>query len=894
MATQTSALSQTLESITLTKIQELEKQRDKYETKKADILHEAGEYTDLRTRIASLIVGVREIYPECTSDRDVKNIHYWLNQSMHDVNVPDELLNNYEEVLRSKLEVPTRKFGLGHLYASLVKEWMAVSAREASPGAEEETFEVIDRQKQRLQELCDKFEKVVFEPLETDEAEIERYLVQLFARVDEAKGQESLEFLRDSIGNSCSIVFGAQAPFDTYVLKWCIKGLLAEHLISEEKQNLLRGFLDNEIVLSEMVDVLNTRFSDIETWEWQVGENGIPVLPRQQLNGKYRIWIDEDVLQALLVHYIGTKFCVNLKQTLTQFISNKSTWKWHIGPYPYTWDKTRRLYYLMDDVSPHGSIDTMRYSQYIEDFFTCALPSSEHTQSFGGYLDEAPDETEDDKKGGKGNVKQQLLRTLASEALLHRHLKGEVAMIQTDLEWYATGLSHSTIFSVMRFFGYSDKVINFFTKVLRPPLNVQSPEHPFGKGPRIRQRGVPMSHAIEKLFGELILFVMDFAVNQEDGLLVYRLHDDIWLCGEPTHCARGWQVMGNLAKVFGLSFNQQKTGSVYFTGSMKDPAVEQVLPTGEVRVGHLILDPATERWKIDYVQVSEHVAQLKKQLNACKSVMQWVQTWNSCMGRFFSHTFGEPAFCFGDGHVESILDTYREMQKALFNEGNATDIGVVEYLKGVIRDRFGVNDVPDAFIYLPEQFGGLGLTNPFVRLLEIREGLQESPPEKILQKILDEEKKEYLEFKKNFEEYRNFERRVHRCLLKATNKELKETSFNRLTAIEREYFMSFEEYSRFREVLSQPLATAYEKLTGVPDVIGPIFDDDVHKILRYGADKKLLGGDSKKREIGWALQLYADTLRRDYGGMRLVDKKHLPLGVATVMRGKAVKWTMIL
>ncbi|VUC28068.1 unnamed protein product [Clonostachys rosea] len=894
MAAQSSALSQTLESITLTKIQELEKQRDKYETKKAAILQHAAAYTDLRSRIGRLIYGVREIYPECASDRDVKNIHHWLNQSMHDVNVPDELLQKYEETLRSKLEVPSRKFALGHLYASLVKEWMAVSAREDSPGAQEETFEVIDRQKQRLQELCDKFEKVVFEPLQTDEAEIERYLVELFSRVDEARGQKSLEFLRDSIGHACSSIFEAQAPFDTDVLKWCIKGLLAEHLISEEKQTLLRGFLQNEIVLSEMVDVLNTRFSDLETWEWQVGENGIPVLPRQQLNGKYRIWIDEDVLQALLVHYIGTRFCVTLKQTLTEFVMYKSTWKRHVGAKPNYWAKIRRHYYLMDDVSPSTSIDSMRFSQYIHDFFTCALPSSEHAQSFGGYLDDAPDESEENKKDGKGNVKQQLLRTLASEALLHRHLKGEVAMIQTDLEWYATGLSHSTIFSVMRFFGYSDKVINFFTKVLRPPLNVQSLEHPQGKGPRIRQRGVPMSHAIEKLFGELVLFVMDFAVNQEHGMLVYRLHDDIWLCGEPAHCARGWVVMGQLAKVFGLSFNQQKTGSIYFTGGMKDPDIEQILPTGEVRVGHLVLDPSTERWKIDYVQVSEHVTQLKKQLNACKSVMQWVQTWNSCMGRFFSHTFGEPAFCFGDGHVESILETYKEMQRALFNEGSDTDVGVVEYLKGVIRDRFGVTDVPDAFIYLPEQFGGLGLTNPFLRLLEIRESLQESPPEKILQKILDEEKERYLEFKKNFEECENFEDRIRRCVLKARHWQLKESSFQNLTAIERENFMSFEEYCQYRGTLSQPLATAYEKLTGVPVVIGPELDDDVHKMLLYGTDKKLLGGPSKEREIGWALQLYADTLRHDYGGMRLVDKKYLPLGVATVMRGKAVKWTMIL
>lgn len=159
----------------------------------------------------------------------------------------------------------------------------------------------------------------------------------------------------------------------------------------------------------------------------------------------------------------------------------------------------------------------------------------------------------------------------------------------------------------------------------------------------------------------MILFAMELVVNQEDGMLVYRLHDDIWLCGKPEHCARAWTSMDQFCNVMGLTFNKNKTGSVYLTNSAKqqDPKIAAVLPEGKAQVGHLQLDPENGKWEIDQPQVEEHVKQLRKQLEGCNSVLRWVQTWNSCIGRFFSRTFGEPAFCYGINHLDRVLKTYQ-------------------------------------------------------------------------------------------------------------------------------------------------------------------------------------------------------------------------------------------
>lgn len=247
----------------------------------------------------------------------------------------------------------------------------------------------------------------------------------------------------------------------------------------------------------------------------------------------------------------------------------------------------------------------------------------------------------------------------------------------------------------MRYLGFPSGWIDFFQKYLEAPLNLDeattaaaaatSEEEAQLKGPRTRKRGVPMAHASEKLIGELVLFCMDLAVHRQTGVLLYRLHDDIWLCGEPETAARAWECMQEYARVFGLEFNKSKTGSVYLPGTgianKSDEAIADRLPTGPVTVGFLRLLPDQEssstatgsssggKWVIDQSRVDAHLDQLEKQLGECKSVLAWVQTWNTCIGRFFSHTFGEPAHCLGVEHLDAILDTYSRMLKRLLPPG---------------------------------------------------------------------------------------------------------------------------------------------------------------------------------------------------------------------------------
>jgi hypothetical protein len=300
---------------------------------------------------------------------------------------------------------------------------------------------------------------------------------------------------------------------------------------------------------------------------------------------------------------------------------------------------------------------SVRKSKYQEHFFLSQLPERDDTPSaYLGGNDDDDKKQEESRRKDTVNIKQILLRTLASEVVVHRALHGEAAVVQSDLRWYATGLSHTTILATMRFFGFSERVIAFFKKVLEMPLNL-TPSTDLGEGgrdssanePRIRRRGVPLAHAVEKLMGELVLFVMDLVVSREAeaGMLLYRLHDDVYFVGKPAQCAQAWDAMQKFAGILGVEFNTSKTGSVCLRNRDKeDKEVDAKLPQGTVRIGHLALDPSSGEWAIDQDQVDKHIIQLKKKLASSRSVLDWVQTWNSCIGRFFSHTFGDPGILF--------------------------------------------------------------------------------------------------------------------------------------------------------------------------------------------------------------------------------------------------------
>ncbi len=891
-----SALPETLRSVTSTKIQELKKQRDQYEASKKQIIREAKPCTNNLERTLKLLEGscrqssIPVISDEPFDDeprqitasdlaRTRRNQQLFLRQANKDPAFSSDLVAQIHDDLVDHLNLKSVQHEHAQFFSELVTEWLS-DTKEPAPGGlisesvEDSSFENVGRKEMHEQRA--QWESIVFSKVDVDEDAIQTYLTQLF----KAPGHVAKHFedIKTKTQSFCFSMRFTADLFDTDSLKTAIKGLLKTDLLSDEKAAILKSFQNSSAVLQEVADVLNMRFRSLETWRWSTVNGAISVEQRRQLNGKYRIFMDEDILDALLLHAIGMKWAVHFRACLTQFFESPA-WAIAARGIPKT-DQDRRRWFLGEECS--STVDLRRQEQYAQDYFMSQLPITE-ADGVRGY---ESDEAEGPTRKSPVETKQSLLHLLITESLVARHLRPGVshAVVRSDFEWFGPSLPHTTIFTVLKFFGIDPMWLEFFREFLQAPMRFIQ-DGPDGQC-HVRQRGVPMSHALSDVFGELILFVMDFSVNNATQSYLYRLHDDFWFWGSEDLCNRAWTAMTTFASVMGLKFNKSKTGSLIFktqpdldlddNASEIDLQEESALPEGDVRWGFLRLDASKAQFVIDQDMVDEHIKELRRQLSHCTSIFSYIQAYNAYLARFFSNNFGKPSYAFGRDHIDNMINTFARIQRALFPDESVTD-----HLSELARDRFGVKDILDGVWYWPVQMGGLELRNPMVPLYCMRETMRQSP-EKILAKCVDAEEKSYLSLKVQFDSDIRLYGRRHSLPVSTPG-------FG-------EHFISRDEYLQYREMRSVNLCDAYDRLLQIPNEFHMHETNEMTAWL-----EKLQSSRSKSTGIlkpfssmqpywRWMLAVYGAQIVEKYGSVQIVEAAQVPLGVVSLLKAGKVRW----
>ncbi|EER37490.1 conserved hypothetical protein [Histoplasma capsulatum H143] len=442
----TAALPQALQSITATKITELKKQRALFESRKSALLKEANSQTDLRERVRILLEGVTKIqgFPSDgldTSDKD---------DAERDWNDSSRFL------FQSKYD--------SSISSGTLSSW------------EEELKRALD-----LRSV--KHEHALF---------FSQLVTEWLTNPNDPAAEEGTEGQSEHVGRE--EMHEQRAEWES--------GVISSGIFSPDKVVILKGFLENEDVAQEVADVLNMRLAQLDTWKW--GSEVIPLEMRRQLNGKYRVYMDEDVLDALFLHYLGVQWGVKFKGIFGTFF-NSHAWKRNAPPIPKR-DLERRQYFLHEnpkgDNGAQANLYKTRRETFERSYFMSQLPS---TQS------------------------------------------------QTPTH-YATWENNGI------------KIwLNFFKTFLEAPVRFvnDGPDAPA----RIRRRGVPMSHSLSDFLGEVLLFCMDYSASKSaDGAFLYRLHDDFWFWGQEKLCVRAWGAMTEFSEVMGIEFNEEKTGTARLIG----------------------------------------------------------------------------------------------------------------------------------------------------------------------------------------------------------------------------------------------------------------------------------------------------------------------------------------
>ena len=864
-----------MHSITSTKLQALAEQRDAFETKKQSILAKLSEESEPRQRVGILLdaLSSQNLSAWDITGLSTDNLRRFLDQSRNDPSVSASLLHDWEDKLKRSLDVKTRQYDHAKLFGRLVTEWLenpneASIDRNAtskttpshdpetmsvdSASGSESSFEQVGRAE--MHEQRKEWESIVFKPQSrSDSGTITEYLTKLFGSTLKSKKltKTPLENLRERMKSVKG--FG---DFDIPILKSCIKGLLKTDLLSAEKRRAVTDLRDNDAILNEFSDVLNMQLDTLDSWSW--GNDAVPMQMRRHLNGKYRVYMDEEILQALLIHFIGKKWAVLLKEAFQEFF-NSGAWKLS-SVVPLTRRaRERRNAFLGESRNPQ-SVRNLRREKYQEKFFMTQLPSAfdEESREYGVFGEDEDEETEKDFKSPLV-IKQSLFHLLSTELLLNTSLYGSFTVVQSDFKWFGPSLPHKTIFAVLEFFRVPEKWLKFFRTFLEAPLRFAQ-DGPYGRV-QIRTGGVPIQHVLSDALGEAVLFCLDFAVNQATEANMYRFHDDLWFWGQEQKVVDAWKTMKNFSAVMGLTLSEDKSGAVQILTSKKPAKVAGSLPQGQIKWGFLKMDP-TGAWVIDNEQINEHIEELRLQLQQCKSVFAWVQAWNVYVTKFFSTNFGAPAQCLGRKHVDMVIETFSRIQRTLFEHNDPPCTSANEYLRDAISNRFKASDIPDGFFYFPIELGGLELRNPLIPLLLVRESAYEEPRD-VLTKALEQEELAYEKGKEKYEEGSTCSR-SNTNILKPD-----------------EPFMDFDEYSRYYEETSGLLGGVYTDLMEKPQVENIKYTLDAAKFSNF---RDMSSYDK------WVAQLYGEEVVKRFGGSAMGEKRLLPVGLAGMLRGEKVRW----
>jgi len=368
------------------------------------------------------------------------------------------------------------------------------------------------------------------------------------------------------------------------------------------------------------------------------------------------------------------------------------------------------------------------------------------------------------------------------------------------------------------------------------------------------------------------MFFLELAVHKKTSSVLYRLKDSCYFVGNDEEYKLYQFEVSKFANIMGLEVEMEDSQSI----------------------GLLSLDTG-----IDTNQVITYAHRIKKQLQDCKSVLEWVGLWNNTLGTYAAHLFGPLANVFGKAHQEEVKKAYNVMYDIVFDGGSLT--AHVEHLLATS----GLTDPPvslDALIYLPQAYGGLGVKNPFITL-----GLaQQLPdnPDADLKAYLEEED---LYYKRAAENYALFDANVYaRKLGYIFNNDKARIDAALGPGRDLTVFMTKEELVAGREKTTYPnLLTppgypymfTSTKLPSLHDVYRAMLSepkDEMPKSEKIRDEVRRLGGNGDMESWGslsaedkWVLQLYGDECFEKFGGLEIWIGEHVPQEVLKLVRGVA-------
>jgi len=737
------------------RIQELECAKEIFERRYLSDEEHMQESSIIK-RISSLLKDIEHLTLQITEDDEwlVETIRRIVEQAPNDKTLANTVsmtkLLKFEADMRNEIKKHSNRLEVSRLHTSLLKEAVLTKNSINATGEElgslalNDDFELIGNDAKGCYE---EFERSItsLANIDIDPEVINTYLTSLF------EGGEYNEFqgIRDAMQAYGAELVDKGLEMDEDDLKWAIADLMKKEFIDLETKKALGEYLQSPIALRELVATLHMK--SFRDWNYKNAETGLSVKTYRSANGQCHFVVKEDIIDMLFLHYCGQGWASKMRQCLRDFMDNStsfspqplpeseserhsfflsnpqtpihqfsaqnmvSTFAYQPPPPPpppppmynvrslHTQCRSSkdRIYrrqrvknnctkmhrYLKSPKYPPDlqTLENERYNVYKQHFFVSRLPTQSSCTT---------------RTTTTEVIQAELLKTLITECKLGEALSPSFRVSATTFERLASTIPHDTILTILKYLGVPDVFLNFFGRFLRVKLRIES--SPQDTMVPERSCGVSFGHNLELFFSEAVLFFLELAVHKETGAYVYRLYDRCYCLGIPEITFKAEMELARFCDIMGLKS--------YDTCS-----------TGELSIGFLKFNFQTSTspksstiLEIDHTKVAEYIHEVKKRLDTCSSVLEWIREWNKTIGTYAAHLFGTPTDNFGATHREAVRTAYDFIYLSLLDDGDLT-IHVTNLLKphtDIVKYPLAV----EPFIYLPKAYGGLGVKSPFVTL----------------------------------------------------------------------------------------------------------------------------------------------------------------------------------
>ncbi|XP_037041411.1 uncharacterized protein LOC119078070 [Bradysia coprophila] len=479
--------------------------------------------------------------------------------------------------------------------------------------------------------------------------------------------------------------------------------------------------------------------------------------------------------------------------------------------------------------------------------------SSQGSGNYPGYTAYYPPPT-NATRTPKIDFKQAFLHTLSTEIRLSQviHPDEPLVIVRADLESFGPNIAHDAVLTVFEYFGVPVQWIEFFKKFLQPKVRFEKDEEP-----KKVVRGVPTSHVLSSLFEETLLFLLDFYVNQQcNGMKIYRLDNEFWFWSNiTTSVNKAWNMMTKYGEVIGLKINENRSGSVTVysddvLSKMEKPIESTVsgpspLPQKNIHWGYLQLY-SNGTFVIDQKSINKFLEEMQRLLDESECALEWINIFNKYL-EFFIRNFGKSALVSGKQHLDQIIDALRVIYEGLFG---SKDGSPVEKLKERFEQLKAANIV-DVWAYWPLERGGLGLVNPFIGIMSLRETYVNINDDDNFSKLPLQDKDLWEWMKKEHE------RQYSRDYSGPTRK-----------------MPTWTEYIATRETELDHWCSRYLRLLERPAPKTPTVSDRFWKL-----DAPIPEEEYEKNYMMWLFSYYETQLILHFGSVKFINSKLLPMSM---------------